>query len=142
MRPSFRWLVTLSALSVPFTLTHVIEDFSVGIHQRFGLPLLTAASLVSLGYAAQVAGAALSARDDRRGHLLNLAVALAWFFGAVLDHLGEVLFVPIGQYRAGTVSKALEVGIILISVGWAALAFDALRGSSRAIRPRARTTTA
>jgi hypothetical protein len=39
-----RYLIGLSILSMPFTLTHSFEDFSVGIEQsRFGLPLLPAA---------------------------------------------------------------------------------------------------
>lgn len=67
VKPVICWLVVASAVSVPLTLTHAVEDFSVGIHQRFGLPLLVAGFLLSLGYAAQVAGAALSARDHRWG---------------------------------------------------------------------------
>lgn len=73
MRPIVRWLLIASTLSVPLTLTHSIEDVSVGIHQRFGLSLLPAGFLLSLGYAAQVAGAALSARDHRWGHAPTLA---------------------------------------------------------------------
>ncbi|MGH2351241.1 MAG: hypothetical protein ACRDI2_03800 [Chloroflexota bacterium] len=51
-------LVAASVVSVPVTLTHVIEDFSVGIHERFGLPLLLAAYLVASAYALQMLGAA------------------------------------------------------------------------------------
>lgn len=65
VRSVVRWLLLASVLSVPFTLTHSIEDFSVGIHERFGLPLLLGAFLLSLGYAAQLAGGMLSARGAR-----------------------------------------------------------------------------
>lgn len=61
---------------MPLTLTHSVEDLEVGIHRDVGLPLLLAAFLLSLGYAAQVAAAALSDRGHRLGHLLNLAVAM------------------------------------------------------------------
>ena len=127
MRPIVRWLLIISVLSVPFTLTHSIEDFSVGIHQRFGLALLPAAFLLSSVYAAQVAAAALSARDQPWGHGLNFAVALVWLFGSVLDHLGEVLFEPNATYRAGFVSKLLEVGVMTSSAIWGTLALRTLR---------------
>jgi hypothetical protein len=127
VRPIVRWLLIISVLSVPFTLTHSIEDFSVGIHQRFGLALLPAAFLLSLVYAAQVAAAALSARDQPLGHGLNFVVALVWLFGSVLDHLGEVLFEPNVTYRAGFISKLLEVGIMLSSAVWGTLALRTLR---------------
>lgn len=130
MSPVVRGLLAVSVLSVPPTLTHTVGDFSVGIQQRFGLPLLLAAFLLSLGYTAQVAAAALSARSDGLGHLLNFAVALVWFFGAVLDHLGEVLTVPTEQYRTGALSKGLEVGIMLVAAAWAVLAIAAPRAGN------------
>lgn len=86
VRPVVRWLLLASVLSVLCTLTHSVEDFAVGIHERFGLPLLLGAFLFSLGYAARVAGGARSARDHSVGHLLHLGVALVWLLGAVLDH--------------------------------------------------------
>ena len=122
----------LSALSVPFTLTHAVEDFSAGIPAaRFGLALLPAAFVLSLGYTAQVAAAALSARGDVRGDALNLLLALVWLVAAAADHLGEILFVPTGAYRAGLLSKGFEVGIIVIAAGWALAAFSVLRTQQR-----------
>jgi len=126
MRPVVRWLLLASVLGVPFTLTHSVEDFSVGIHARFGPPQLLGAFPLSLGYAAQVAGGMLSARDARLGHALNLAVALVWPAGAVLDHLGEVVGAPTGAYRAGLVSKLPEVGIRLVAAALAGAAVLAL----------------
>jgi hypothetical protein len=117
----------VSAVSVPFTFTHAVEDFSVDIHERFGLALLPAVLLLSLVYATQVAAAALSAHDRPLGHGLNFGVALVWLFGSVLDHLGEVLFEPNALYRAGFVSKLLEIGIMLSSAIWGTLALRALR---------------
>lgn len=127
MPPTIRWLLVVSVLSVPLTLTHSIEDFAVGIYQRFGLPLLLAACLLSLGYAAQLVAGIASARERRWGHGLNLMVALIWFVGAVADHLGEVITTPTSQYRAGLLSKALEVGSMLVAFAWVALSLHALR---------------
>jgi hypothetical protein len=126
------WVLVLSALSVPFTLTHAIEDFSEGIPAaRFGLPLLPAAFLLSLGYTGQIAAAALSARGDAHGDWLNLLLGFVWLVAATTDHLGEVLFVPTGAYRAGLVSKGLEVGIKLVAAGWTLTSFSVLRAGRR-----------
>jgi hypothetical protein len=125
-------MLVLSALSVPFTLTHAVEDFSAGIPAaRFGLALLPAAFVLSLSYTAQVAAAALSARGDVRGDALNLLLALVWLVAAAADHLGEILVVPTGAYRAGLVSKGFEVGIIGIAAGWALASFSVLRAQQR-----------
>lgn len=125
-----RAVITASAVSVPFTLTHVFEDFAYNIHiDRFGVPLLPAAFAVSLAYSFQIVAAVLTARDDRRGHALNAFYGGGWLLAAALDHLGEVLFVS--PYRAGLVSKALEVGIMLAGAVWCGLAVAAFRSSLR-----------
>lgn len=126
------WVLVLSALSVPFTLTHAIEDFSEGIPAaRFGLALLPAAFLLSLSYTGQIAAAALSARGNALGDALNLLLGFVWLVAATADHLGEVLFVPTGAYRAGLVSKGLEVGIMLVAAGWTLTSFSVLRAGWR-----------
>ncbi len=112
-----RWVVLLSALSVLFTITHSIEDFRYNIAGRFGMPMLLAAFLLSIAYALQIWATALAARDIRLGYWINLIIAVIWFFGAVTDHVGEILFA--NPYRSGIPSKALEVGIIAVSVVWA-----------------------
>jgi len=124
-----RWLIAASVATVPITLTHAVEDFSVGIHERFHLPVLLAAFFVSLAYAAQVLAAALAAQERRLGYWLNLGLALAWLVGAAADHLGEVVFVS--PYRHGLLSKALEVAIMVGAALWAGLAISALRASGR-----------
>lgn len=120
-------LLTLSALSVPVTLTHSIEDLDASIHRDFGLGLLTAAYLLSLGYTTQLLGAILSARAHRGGHLLNLVVAVIWLVGSVGDHIDDLLFAE--DYRHGAVSKVLELGIMVIGTAWALVAIWALRRS-------------
>src|SRR5687768_6452944 len=121
-----RAVVAASVVSVGFTLTHVIEDFAYNVHEeRFGVPLLPAALAVAVVYALQVLAAALAARDDRRGHWMNAALGFGWVLAAALDHLGEVLFA--WPYRAGVVSKALEVGIMVSRAVWGGLGVLAAR---------------
>jgi hypothetical protein len=125
MRTIVRALVVASAASVPFTLTHTFEDFAYNVHvERFGVSLLPAAFMVSLAYAVQFMAAVLSSHDDRRGHWLNALLGFGWLAAAAVDHLGEALFAF--PYRAGPVSKALEVGIVLAGAIWGGLAVAAL----------------
>ena len=120
-------------LSVPLTLTHSFEDFSENIEQiRFGLALHPAAVLLSLTYAAQIGAAALTARRQTSGYWLNLLLALGWLIAAAADHLGEVLFVPTDAYRAGVLSKGLEVGIMLVALAWAVASVMSIRRARRA----------
>ena len=125
-----RGVVAASVVSVGFTLTHAIEDFAYNVHEeRFGVPLLPAALSVAAVYGVQVLAAALSARDDRRGHWMNAALGFGWVLAAALDHLGEVLFA--WPYRQGLVSKALEVGIMVSGAVWGWLGVMAARQGAR-----------
>jgi hypothetical protein len=124
-------VLVLSALSVPFTLTHAVEDFSAGIPARFGLQLLPAAFVLSLAYAGQVVAAALTARGNTRGDVLNMLLGLVWLVAAAADHLPEVIFVSTDAYRAGLVSKTLEIGIMLVTAGWTLASFNLLRADRR-----------
>ena len=113
-----------------FALTHVIEDFAYNVHEeRFGVPLLPAALAVAVVYALQVLAMALSARNDRRGHWMNAALGFGWALAAALDHLSEVLFA--WPYRAGVVSKALELGIMASGAVWGGLAITAAMAARR-----------
>lgn len=120
-----RALLALSVASVLVTLPHSIEDFHYGIAARVHLGLLPAACGLAVGYAAQMVGLLLSVQRRRAGYVLSLAVGLIWFLGAVLDHLRDVLL--IWPYRAGLLSKALEVLIMLLAAGIVATAAVALR---------------
>ena len=84
-------MLAFSIASVPVTLTHSVEDFAYGVHEKFGLALLPAALALSLGYAAQMLAAILAAQGRRAGYWPNLGIALVWLVAAVADHLGEVL---------------------------------------------------
>ena len=65
--------------------------------------------------------------------MLNLLIALVWLVAALADHLGEVLFVPTADYRAGAISKALEIGIVVVAAVWAAVSFVALRSTAEEV---------
>ncbi len=119
-----RGLLVLSVASVLVTLPHSVEDLHYGIAARFHLGLLPAAFGLAVGYAAQMAGLVLTAQRRRAGYALSLAVGAAWFLGAVLDHLRDVLFT--WPYRTGLLSKALEVLIMLLAAGIVAAAAAAL----------------
>lgn len=125
--------IALSVVSVPVTLTHSFEDFEHGIPARFGLDPLLAAFLLSLAYAIQVLSTAGLARGYALAFAANAGIAAVWLFGALLDHLPEVLFD--GRYRAGLISKALEVGIMLVAAAWLVCAVvgwrDARRSATR-----------
>lgn len=124
------WVIGTSVINVLFTVPHSIEDFAYGVPARFGLDKLTAGVLLAMVYGAQVLGAAWAGRERRAGYWVNLALAAFWLLGAVFDHLGEVLFAY--PYRAGAISKALEVGVMLTAAAWLLAAARALWGADRA----------
>jgi hypothetical protein len=124
-------MLVLSVLSVPFTLTHAVEDFPAGIPAaRFGQTLLPAAFLLSIGHTAQLSAAALSAHGDVRGDFLNLLLAVVWWARRPITW-AKFLFLPTAADRAGVVSKALELGGIVIAAGWPLASFRVLRAEYR-----------
>jgi hypothetical protein len=125
------WVVALAALLIGVSIAHVLEDFVYGIPARFGLEVAPAAALVGLAYAGHAILVALAARDQVLGYLGNLAAGIIWLAAAAVDHLGEVLFAT--SYRAGLISKAFEVGLILSAMALAIASFAAWRSQRRAV---------
>lgn len=119
-------LVVVSVASLLVTLPHSFEDFVAGVPGDFGFTVLTAGTLLAVAYATQVVGILLVSHGVRLGYWLHLLIGLGWFFGSVLDHLDDVLLAD--PYRAGLPSKALEVGIMVVSAAIVALTVLALRG--------------
>lgn len=132
-----RAAVWLSAASVLFTLTHSFEDFHHAIYARFGLDLLPAAFLLSVAYAAQLLLAVGAWHGSRVALLGNAALAGTWLVGAAVDHLPEVLASE--PYRAGLISKGLEVGIMVMAAAWLATALLAWRDRRPAVAAEHRT---
>ena len=112
-------LVGVALASFLVTLPHSVEDFVAGVPARFGVGVLTGGFLLGLGYAVHALGILLTSHGRPSGYLINLLVGLGWFFGAVLDHLPDVLFTA--SYRAGVSSKLLEVLIMVFGIALAAL---------------------
>ncbi len=112
-------LVTVALTSFLVTLLHSVEDFVSGVPARFGVGVLTGGFVLGVGYAFHALGILLASRGRSSGYLINLLVGLGWFFGAVLDHLPDVLFSS--SYRAGAPSKLLEVLIMLFGITLVAL---------------------
>lgn len=103
-------LVAVALASFLVTLPHSVEDFVSGVPARFGAGVLTGGFLLGAGYAFHAFGILLASHGRPSGYLINLLVGLGWFFGAVLDHLPDVLFSA--SYRAGAASKLLEVLVV------------------------------
>ena len=118
-------VVGVAAVLVGVSVAHVCEDFVYGVPERFGFAVAPAAVLVGLAYAVHVVLIARAARGEAWGYLGNLVAGVGWFLAAALDHLGEVLFDT--PYRAGFVSKALEVGIMLAGLALATVSLLAWR---------------
>ncbi|MGB3683445.1 MAG: hypothetical protein WA990_13295, partial [Rubrobacteraceae bacterium] len=112
-------LVAVALASFLVTLPHSVEDFVSGVPARFGVGVLTGGVLLGIGYAFHALGILLASHRRPSGYLINLLVGLGWFFGAVLDHLPDVLFTA--SYRAGAPSKLLEVLVMLFGIVLAAL---------------------
>jgi hypothetical protein len=116
-------VLVLSFLLLWVSLAHSLEDFVYGIPARFGLSVASAAIILGAGYVIQVIGIVLASKATRSGYLLTFATGAVWAIAAAVDHLGEVL--TVWPYREGIISKALEVGIMLIGItlalasGWA-----------------------
>jgi hypothetical protein len=70
-----------------------------------------------------------TARGFRPAMVAGAAIGLGWSAAATLDHGRDILFAD--PYRAGLVSKALEVGIIVVGAGWGIASVLAFRKAAR-----------
>ena len=105
-------IVILSVILVAICAPHAAEDFQFGAFARLGIsPSLPAAAL-GVMFATQLAGAYLVGRRSPVGFALLIAVGAIWSVGALILHGPEII--ASGAYRNGVISKALEVGIILV----------------------------
>src|SRR5258708_12683922 len=91
------WLLTLSIVSLLMTVPHAFEDFAADELGRFGLHL----SVLQFGFgvaflvAMQATAIALSARQQRGGYKLSLALGTFWLVRAGILHVPHVLTEPI-----------------------------------------------
>jgi len=117
--------VLVAALALlAFALAHSFEDFAYGVPKdRFGIDTSLAAALLAAGFVVQVVILVGAWQGRVLAYAANAVAGIAWFLAAALDHLGEVLHDH--PYRAGTFSKALEVGIMVSALALLVLAATA-----------------
>jgi hypothetical protein len=121
-----RATTTGSAITlIAFAAAHVFEDFAYGIPEgRFGLDPTVAAVGSGIAFAAEAGAMVLAARGRWSGQVLNVMVGIGWVLAVALDHLGEIVFAS--DYRAGVLSKGLEVGAMVAGVVLAATSTAAI----------------
>ncbi len=128
-RDAAAWAVALSALMVPFTVTHAFEDFAYGVPARLGVAPLPAAFILSLVYTGHLLSAVGTARGFRPAMAAGAVLGWGWSAAALLDHGRDIFFAD--PYRAGLVSKALEGGIIIVGAAWGIASVLAFRRATR-----------
>ena len=120
------WLLTLSIVSLLTTVPHAFEDFAADELGRFGLHL----SVLQFGFgvaflvAMQATAIALSARQQRGGYTLSLALGTFWLVGAGILHVPQVLSEP---FRTGLLSIAVIIGIMGTNLAVVVAALGVLR---------------
>ena len=107
-------LVALALASFLVTLPHSFEDFVEGVPEKFGVEVLSGGLLLAGAYAVHALGIVLASHGRSAGYVINLLAGLGWFFGALFDHLPDVLSSE--PYRAGFTSKLLEVLVMLFGL--------------------------
>lgn len=107
-------LVSVGLASFLVTLPHSFEDFVEGVPQEFGVGVLSGGLILAGGYAVHALGIVLASHERSAGYVINLLAGMGWFFGAVFDHLPDVL--SSAPYRAGFPSKLLEVLVMVFGL--------------------------
>ncbi|HET7875864.1 MAG TPA: hypothetical protein VFN71_10095 [Methylomirabilota bacterium] len=111
--------ILLSLASVPFLLSHVIEDFQLGIAQRVGLSTGAGAALLGLGMAVQMLGLVLAGRGRRAGLVITAVAGAVWTAGGLWDHGPDLLAQGLG-FR-GSLWSTLAVGGLIVGQGLSCL---------------------
>lgn len=116
--------IGVSLASLPFIAPHVLEDFSLGIAGRVGLPTSAGAFLLGVWLAAQSLGLVWLAMGRRGGWLLTCAISTVWTVVAIADHGPDILA---GGFRSGAISVLWVVGLIATQATSAVLAWSGWR---------------
>ena len=121
--------IGVSLASLPFIVPHVLEDFSLGIAGRVGLPTPVGAVLLGGWLAAQSLGLVWLALGRRGGWLLTFVISTVWAVVAAVDHGPDILA---GGFRSGATSVIWVIGLIATQVTSAVLAWTGWRRARRA----------
>jgi hypothetical protein len=116
--------IGVSLASLPFIVPHVLEDFSLGIAGRVGLPTPVGAFLLGGWLAAQSLGLVWLAAGHRGGWLLTCVISTVWTVVATADHGPDIL---VGGFRSGATSVLWVVGLIAMQATSAVLAWTGWR---------------
>lgn len=106
--------MSVGLASFLITLPHSFEDFVEGVPQQFGVGILSGGFILAGAYAVHALGIVLTSHERPTGYAINLLAGMGWFFGALFDHLPDVLSSE--PYRAGFPSKLLEVLVMLVGL--------------------------
>lgn len=123
-------LVAVALASFLVTLPHSFEDFVEGVPEEFGVGVLSGGLLLAGAYTMHALGIVLTSHGRSTGYAINLLAGLGWFFGALFDHLPDVLSSE--PYRAGFPSKLLEVLVMLFGLALVFLSARLLLSRRRA----------
>jgi hypothetical protein len=123
------WLLGWGIALIGISTAHSLEDFVNGIPARFGLSVIAAALLLGAAYAVQSAALALAAQGRRAGTILTGLFGAGWAVAAAADHWHDILFA--NHYRAGVLSKGLEVAIIVVGAAQAITAARLLQKAGK-----------
>ena len=95
------------------SLPHALEDFQYGDLARLGVNLPLGIAILVIMYSLQLGALRLILAGSSRAALLLAVTGAIWFIGAALIHGHDIIFAG-STYRHGTISKLLEVLIIVL----------------------------
>ena len=111
------WLISVSLLSLPFIVPHVVGDYVEGI--RGGRSPAVPASVLGAYLALQSLGLVLVAVGRRSGFVLTFWIGLIWVAGALGDHASAVFH---GRFRQEALDMVWLVGLVVTQGVTSALA--------------------
>ena len=114
----------LSLLLIFFTIPHTLEDFATGEPAKAGVPAPLLSLVVSTIFFAQALGLFWLGQGQRRGLILHAVIGAFWPLASGFAQLPTIFSGD--PYRAGTISVAYVLGIILVGVALLASSLVAL----------------
>lgn len=120
-----RWVVIVSIILLFFSVPHTLEDFATGEPGKAGVPAPALAFVVSTIFSLQALGLYWLGQKRRLGLWVHLGVGLFWPLASGFAQVPTILKET--PYRAGFISVAYMVGIIVMGVVLFLLSLYALR---------------